>query len=309
MAASMMLGGTTSRQFPSLVGKDSLPKSVNGTFGGTDERNVRTQNKATVQGVAASKFVGHCAQALAGHQGIHENMYSANINDFNSLKPGHIIVALNPVGTPPLHLVLGEVVTMYTKNTMHDWIPTATSVGAPSYICIQGYASIAGPMFTSMSCPKLACGSFLQIPRTHLIFSFASFDSKIMWQQIPRRYLNDLLHLGQHSSHAVYYNYHTSSMSNALPSFQSKIILTPFANTSIHQFNFPRFELGFFVVCQRSTQNMLFSPNPNPAGRAPPYVSVEHPIGAALPAAPRNLCEMQEEPLASKLKKAIQSEC
>ncbi|KAJ7709362.1 hypothetical protein B0H16DRAFT_1821435 [Mycena metata] len=156
-----------------------------GTFGGTDERNVRTQNKATVQGVAASKFVGHRAQALAGHQGIHETMYSANINDFNSLKPGHIVVALNPVGTPPLHLVLGEVVTMYTKNTMHDWIPTATSVGAPSYICIQGYASIAGPMFTSMSCPKLACGSFLQIPRTHLIFSFASFDSKITRQQIP----------------------------------------------------------------------------------------------------------------------------
>ncbi|KAJ7032518.1 hypothetical protein C8F04DRAFT_958759 [Mycena alexandri] len=156
-----------------------------GTFGGTDERNVRTQNKATVQGVAASKFVGHRAQALVGHQGIHENMYSANINDFNSLKPGHIVVALNPVGTPPLHLVLGEVVTMYTKNTMHDWIPTVTSVGTPSYICIQGYASIAGPMFTSMSCPKLACGSFLQIPRTHLIFSFASFDSKITRQQIP----------------------------------------------------------------------------------------------------------------------------
>ncbi|KAJ6594796.1 hypothetical protein B0H19DRAFT_1284500 [Mycena capillaripes] len=156
-----------------------------GTFGGTGlPGNARAQNKATVQGVAASKFLSLRGQALSGHQWIHENMHIANISDYNPLKPGDVVVALKPTGIAPLDVVLGEVVTMYTKNTMHDWIPMTTSIGTPSYICISVYSPVAGRIFTSMSCPKLACGSIIQIPRTHLLFSFASFN-KIRRQDTP----------------------------------------------------------------------------------------------------------------------------
>lgn len=116
---------------------------------------------------------------------MHENMYIANITDFNPLKPGDIVIALTLTGTKvvlaegqffqmctkPVQLLMQfAVTTMYTKNTMHDWIPMALSVRTPSYICVSVYSPLAGTMFTLLACPKLACGSFLQIPHTHLLF-------------------------------------------------------------------------------------------------------------------------------------------
>ncbi|KAJ6524888.1 hypothetical protein DFH09DRAFT_1372073 [Mycena vulgaris] len=157
-----------------------------GTFGGAGEpANVRVQNKATVQSAAASKFVLHRSQAFAAHQFLHENMYLANITEFNPLLPGHLVIALKSTGKNSSEVVLGEVLTMYTKNTMHDWLPMAASVGSPSYVYIAVYSPIAGHMFTSMSCPKLACGSIIQIPRTHLLFSLASYSRTIQRQAIP----------------------------------------------------------------------------------------------------------------------------
>lgn len=73
---------------------------------------------------------------------------------------------------------------MYSKNTHHDWIPLAASVGTPSYIYVRVYRQFGGALFSSMSCPKLACSAFLQIPRTHILFSLASF-SKIKRQDVP----------------------------------------------------------------------------------------------------------------------------
>ncbi|KAJ6449728.1 hypothetical protein DFH09DRAFT_93659, partial [Mycena vulgaris] len=63
--------------------------------------------------------------------------------------------------------------TMYTKNTNHDWIPTATSVGTPSYIYVSVYRQFAGAIFSSMACGILSCPTVLQIPRTHIFFSLA----------------------------------------------------------------------------------------------------------------------------------------
>ncbi|KAJ7832150.1 hypothetical protein B0H14DRAFT_3712707 [Mycena olivaceomarginata] len=97
-----------------------------GTYGGSGVlSNARAENKATVQKVAAMKFVGHRAKAFVGFQWVHENMHLANISDFNPLKPGHLFIGLKPGSSA--QVVLCEVVTMYTKNTMHDWIPSATS--------------------------------------------------------------------------------------------------------------------------------------------------------------------------------------
>ncbi|KAJ7898905.1 hypothetical protein B0H14DRAFT_3554351 [Mycena olivaceomarginata] len=145
--------------------------------------NARAENKATVQKVAAMKFVGHRAKAFVGFQWVHENMHLANISDFNPLKPGHLFIGLKPGSSA--QVVLCEMVTMYTKNTMHDWIPSATSVGTPSYVYAAVYQPLAGRMFSSMSCELLTCGATLQFPRTHILFSLASFTPTITRQDIP----------------------------------------------------------------------------------------------------------------------------
>ncbi|KAJ6580890.1 hypothetical protein B0H19DRAFT_1112801 [Mycena capillaripes] len=155
-----------------------------GSYGGSGAPpNARAQNKATVQTVAASKFVDHRGRAFAKFQWIHENMHLANISQINPLQPGHFFVGLRP-GTSG-GVVLCKVVTIYTKSTMHDWIPAATSVGAPSYVYADVYQPFNGRMFSSLSCQSLACGTTLQFPRTHIIFSLASFAPTISRQEVP----------------------------------------------------------------------------------------------------------------------------
>ncbi|KAJ7508549.1 hypothetical protein B0H11DRAFT_2304702 [Mycena galericulata] len=156
-----------------------------GTFSGPEPPGAgskRAENKATVQAVAAAKFVQLRATGLSQFQSIHPNMYSANINELNPLKDGHFVLAMKTGGLPS-EIILGEVLTMYSKNTHHDWIPLATSIGTPSYIYIRVYRPFGGALFSSMSCPKLACSTFLQIPCTHILFSLASF-SQIQRQDI-----------------------------------------------------------------------------------------------------------------------------
>ncbi|KAJ7151882.1 hypothetical protein C8R43DRAFT_1067439 [Mycena crocata] len=122
------------------------------------------------------KFVQLRAAAFASLQFLHPNMHSANITILNPLKPGHLVLAMKPSGVPSRpEIIVGEVVTMYTKNTNHDWIPQTTSVGTPSYVYVLVYKQVGGPLFTSMSCATLACPTYLQIPRSHLLFSLASF--------------------------------------------------------------------------------------------------------------------------------------
>ncbi|KAJ6597640.1 hypothetical protein DFH09DRAFT_1272270 [Mycena vulgaris] len=144
--------------------------------------NMRVQNKATVKSVAASKFTTARAKAFAAVQWIHENMHLANITDYNPLKPDDFVIVLKNGAVP--QVLLATVMTMYTKNTNHDWIPTATSVGTPSYIHVSVYRQFAGAIFSSMACGILSCPTVLQIPRTHILFSLASF-TKITRQAVP----------------------------------------------------------------------------------------------------------------------------
>ncbi|KAK7039864.1 hypothetical protein R3P38DRAFT_2514522 [Favolaschia claudopus] len=154
-----------------------------GTFGGSGApSNVRAQNKATVKGVAAAKFGAARVKAFKNLQWIHENMHLANITELNPLKPCDYVIVLKPGNGRP-EVLLGTVVSMYTKNTMHDWIPNAPHVGTPSYICVEAYRRFAGAMFSSIACERLSCPTVLQIPRTHLLFSLASY--KITRQSLP----------------------------------------------------------------------------------------------------------------------------
>lgn len=68
---------------------------------------------------------------------------------------------------------------MYSKakfrGSKHESITETHSVGTPSYIYVRVYAPFAGALFTSLACPTLACDTYLQIPRTHIIFSLSSY--------------------------------------------------------------------------------------------------------------------------------------
>ncbi|KAK7034444.1 hypothetical protein R3P38DRAFT_2519034, partial [Favolaschia claudopus] len=159
-----------------------------GTFGGSGApSDVRAQNKATVKGVAAAKFGAARVKAYKNLQWIQENMHFANITELNPLKPCDYVIVLKP-GSGPLEVLLGIEVVRYTKNTMHDWIPNAPHVGTPSYIFLHqeyrpAYRRFAGAMFSSIACERLSCPTVLQIPRTHLLFSLASY--KITRQSLP----------------------------------------------------------------------------------------------------------------------------
>ncbi|KAG6915048.1 hypothetical protein DXG01_013714 [Tephrocybe rancida] len=150
-----------------------------GTFVGALDAPARQMNKETAQNVAASAFLRHRATAFQKMQGIHENIYLANILHFNPLLAGHFVIALRPAkkGSTP-ELLIGEIVTMYTKanfrGAKHEAARELKSVGHASYIYIQLYTSF-GPYFTSLACQPLSSSTFLQIPRTHIIFSLAGY--------------------------------------------------------------------------------------------------------------------------------------
>jgi hypothetical protein len=67
---------------------------------------------------------------------------------------------------------------MYTtsgaRNAQHQWIPSITSVGTPSYINIQAFRTFSGDTLSLLSCAALGCSSFLRVPRDRILFSLAS---------------------------------------------------------------------------------------------------------------------------------------
>lgn len=140
-------------------------------------------------------------------QGVHEHVYSANISELNPLHKGHVIVALRPVtakSKAPPQIVIGQgmsfifiygivtclssvsVVAMYSQSyyrgAQHEAVTELKSSGLPSYVYIQVYAPFSGAIMSSLSCPSLATTTFLQIPRTHILFSLASYG--MSWTEV-----------------------------------------------------------------------------------------------------------------------------
>jgi hypothetical protein len=67
---------------------------------------------------------------------------------------------------------------MYTtsgaRNAQHQWIPSITSVGIPSYTNVWVFRPFSGDTLSSLSCSQLGSSSFLRVPRERILFSFAS---------------------------------------------------------------------------------------------------------------------------------------
>jgi hypothetical protein len=73
------------------------------------------------------------------------------------------------------------VITIYTKGDTrtanHSWIPLAENIGTPSKVGVQIYTHFTGSTYSSNTCKELDCSTFLHVPRTHIIFSLASFTA------------------------------------------------------------------------------------------------------------------------------------
>ncbi|KAF6742271.1 hypothetical protein DFP72DRAFT_1022703 [Ephemerocybe angulata] len=154
---------------------------LTGTFAG-GATTTQEQSKATVKAVNANRFLQLRDQVLAPYRGVvHENLSTANINPINVLSTGHLVIALSPLAGS-VEVFLGEVIIMYSrgngKNAKHDWVPQIDNLGLASYIYVLKYIPMAGhSVFTALACPQLASPSFIQVPRTHLLFSLALYDS------------------------------------------------------------------------------------------------------------------------------------
>ncbi|KAF5370922.1 hypothetical protein D9615_009812 [Tricholomella constricta] len=149
-----------------------------GTFAGSST-STQEQNKSTVRSVAANKFLQCRDQAFSGFRGlIHENFPFANVSELQPLSSGHFIVALSPV-SGKIEVILGEVITIYSKGSgkgaKHEWVPQINNLGVASYVYVRKFVPLAGnTVFSALACQQLSSATFLQIPRTHLLFSLAS---------------------------------------------------------------------------------------------------------------------------------------
>ncbi|KAJ2915314.1 hypothetical protein MD484_g5089, partial [Candolleomyces efflorescens] len=163
---------------------------TSGAFAGHSITTTQDQNKATVRNSAAIAFLEERDRSFVRFRGprLHENFHIANISQFVPLAPGNLVIALSPVATCR-EVILGEVITMYSKgpgkNSKHEWIKSMDKLGVASYIYVRKLSAMAGDsVFTSLTCPTLSSPTYLQIPRTHLLFSLASFSQSISIQSI-----------------------------------------------------------------------------------------------------------------------------
>ncbi|KAI0690476.1 hypothetical protein BC835DRAFT_1307880 [Cytidiella melzeri] len=145
----------------------------------------REGQKRTIQAVSSSR-----AQAFGTLQSIHPNMHDANITSFYPLRPGNFVLVWQSadLASRKTELMLGRVVTLYTKNnsraSKHAWTHSVDSIGMPLYVAVQTYTVFTGSTYSSNSCKSLDCPTFLNVPRTHVVFSLASFERTILTHTI-----------------------------------------------------------------------------------------------------------------------------
>lgn len=70
------------------------------------------------------------------------------------------------------------VIAMYTnsgaRGARHEHTEAIHSVGAPSYVNVLIYRHSHLNTYMSLACSELECNTFLRVPRTHVLFSFAT---------------------------------------------------------------------------------------------------------------------------------------
>ncbi|KIK89784.1 hypothetical protein PAXRUDRAFT_152138, partial [Paxillus rubicundulus Ve08.2h10] len=70
------------------------------------------------------------------------------------------------------------VVALYTnsgaRDMKHEWIKAVDKVGLPSYVMIRVFRPSHGLTYSSLACPSLEVAAYMQIPATHVLFSFVA---------------------------------------------------------------------------------------------------------------------------------------
>lgn len=77
---------------------------------------------------------------------------------------------------------------MYSKSDgkggKHGFIASTTALGETSYVAVQAFRQLVGTVYSSVACDALQRPTFLRIPRTHIILSFASYSTAIRLQEL-----------------------------------------------------------------------------------------------------------------------------
>jgi len=126
-------------------------------------------------------------------------MITANISDILPLQCGHFIAVLRPYkknespdillgeGMVRTHSVLLHthcigfvVVAMYTnsgaRGSKHEPINSVSKVGIPSYVMVQVFCPSHGSAHSSLAFQPLQAATFIHIPASHILFSFAGLS-------------------------------------------------------------------------------------------------------------------------------------
>ncbi|KZV67782.1 hypothetical protein PENSPDRAFT_610974 [Peniophora sp. CONT] len=155
-----------------------------------DDGGARARQKAVTQGVAAQEFVSrrHPFFAPLQHAGV-GIIPTADISDERPLCLGDFVAFLSPGPLDSeMPMLLGRVVVIYTNSgatgARHDYVTQVSSVGAPSYVGVQVFAPAYGNVYQSIANARLHSPTFMRVPRTHLILSFARDRAAISVSEI-----------------------------------------------------------------------------------------------------------------------------
>ncbi|EJD38059.1 hypothetical protein AURDEDRAFT_172935 [Auricularia subglabra TFB-10046 SS5] len=118
-------------------------------------------------------------RVFSGFVGIHPQFPVANVTPLVHLSlipPSHSCVLAATAGRRP-RLVFGHVRTMTTYVSKH-YVPvnSTSSLSGIAYIGVQVYTRDRPMRFSSNTEPQLGSQTYIYVPATHFIFSFASFQ-------------------------------------------------------------------------------------------------------------------------------------
>lgn len=79
-----------------------------------------------------------------------------------------------------IQLVIALYTNSGTRGAKHESVPSVNSAGMPSYTMVRVYRPSHGSSYTSIACSSLGAATFIRVPSTHILFSFAASSGSIV---------------------------------------------------------------------------------------------------------------------------------
>ncbi|KAH9849428.1 hypothetical protein C2E23DRAFT_737305, partial [Lenzites betulinus] len=156
-----------------------------GTFNATSGVD---RHKKTLRRVTATNHCRLRSDALLVLQDIHENFMTANVSSIHPLISGAFIVVLDHTTSLEPRVLLGRILTMYSKSdargSRHEHVTEVDNVGILSYVAVEVFVFSHNSTYSSLACPQLGTSTILRFPPTQVLFSFVSCKNTIKLAEI-----------------------------------------------------------------------------------------------------------------------------